>query len=181
VPRWENGLPVIEERKITAELIEASLNVSASEAKSIHKTLVVEEWIFPDKLVPSRKGMALAQHVDRPPLPREIALAILDRVLDWADHINADPAERVKLKAIRLFGSLERGEAEVGDIDLFLEFTTFDLGEDLQPEDMERESELAKDLRNISECISPSDELSRQMMSDVASRQIFPRPSSGSK
>src|SRR4051812_48420877 len=88
VPRWENGLPVIEERKITAELIEASLGVSVSEAKSIHKTLVVEEWILADRLVPSRKAMALAQHVDRPPLPREIALAILDRVLDWADRVN---------------------------------------------------------------------------------------------
>ena len=173
---WNEGKPHSVVRTISPQLTETSLNVSGAEAKQVHEALVSEGWIEPEKFVPTRRGVALAQHVDRPRISRAEAGKILERVLDWADGINEDPDARVKLRAIRLFGSLERGEAEVGDIDLFVEFTTFDLGDDMQPEDMVRESELAGDLKDISEYISPSDELSRQMMLDVPTLRIFPRP-----
>jgi predicted nucleotidyltransferase len=177
---WKNGVPSVVPRKVTPDLIDASLNVSGAEAQRIHAALIAEGWIEPNKFVPTRRGMALAQHVDRSRISRTDAEKILDEVLDWADRINADAGTRVKLKAIYLFGSLERGEAEVGDIDLFVEFTTLDLGDELQPEDMDRENEMAEELTSISEYVSPSSELDRKMMSDVPSRQVFPRPSSGS-
>ena len=41
---------------------------------------------------------------------------------------------------------MERGADEVGDVDLFVEFTTMDLGDDLQSDDQEREDELAEEL-----------------------------------
>ena len=118
--------------------------------------------------------MALTHHVDRPKLPRAEAEVILGQVLEWADRTNAVADARVKVTAIHLYGSLERGADEVGDIDLFIEFTTMDLGEDMQPEDMERESELCEELSAISEYVSPSSALDRMMMDDVSMRQVFP-------
>jgi predicted nucleotidyltransferase len=118
--------------------------------------------------------MGLSQHIDRPKLSRAEAEAILDRVIQWADHTNVEAGARVKVKAIHLYGSLERGADEVGDIDLFVEFTTMDLEMDLQPEDMEREEELCEELTYISDYLSPSSVLERMMMHDVPMRQVFP-------
>jgi hypothetical protein len=81
----------------------------------------------------------------------------------------------VRSRTIDLFGSLQRGAAEVGDINLFVVITTMDLGMDLQPKDQEREDELAEELMFISEYISPSSELD-QMCMGVPSTRIFPRP-----
>ncbi len=88
---------------------------------------------------------------------------------------NAVLDARVKVKPIHVYGSLERGADEVGDIDLFVEFTTLDLGMDLQPEDEEIEDELLKELTGISDYLSLSSYLDRMMMDDVPKRQIFPR------
>jgi predicted nucleotidyltransferase len=90
----------------------------------------------------------------------------------WVDQKNAVLDARVKVKTIHLYGSPERGADEVGDIDLFVEFTTLDLGMDLQPEDEEIEDELLKELTGISDYLSfPF----RMMMDDVPKRQIFPQ------
>jgi len=172
---WKDGVPSIVVRKITPDLIEAELNVSANEAVEIHAKLITEGWIEPGKFTPSRKGMGLAQHIDRPKLPRTEAEAILGQVLAWADRTNADQHARVTVKSIHLFGSLERGALQVSDIDLFIEFTTMDLGLDLEPEDQEREDELCEELAAISEYLSPSSYLERMMMDDVSVRKIFPR------
>jgi predicted nucleotidyltransferase len=175
---WKDGVPNVVPRKVTLDLIKASLSVTDGDAQRIHTALVAEEWIEPGKFVPTRRGMALAQHIDRPHISRAAAEEILDRVLHWADSINADEDARVKLRAIYLFGSLERGEPEVGDIDLFVEFMTLDLGDNVEPKDMDRERELFEELTSISDYISPSSELDRKIMSDVPCRQVFPRPSS---
>jgi predicted nucleotidyltransferase len=172
---WKDGVPSVVPNAVTPEFIQTSLSVSAAEAHRILKNLVSEGWVESGRLVPSMQGMALAQHVDRPRLPRAEAEAILNQVIEWAERTNAIPAARVKVKAIQLFGSLMRGEDEVGDIDLFVEFTTMDLGMALEPEDMEREEELAEELSAISEYLSPSSELERQRMA-VPYRQVFPRP-----
>lgn len=173
---WKDGAPSIVVRRVTPDLIVSTLNVSATEAQRIQMELVAEGWIESDKFVPTTKGMALAQHIDRPRLPRAEAERILDKVVDWADRINAQPNARVKVKAIHLFGSLERGAPDVADIDLFVEFTTMDLGMELQPEDTDCESELVEELVSISEYISPSNEFDRLKMSDVPCRQVYPRP-----
>jgi predicted nucleotidyltransferase len=173
--KWNGGAPIIVPRKVTPDLIECSLGLPGAEAQQIQEMLVAEGWIEPEKFVPTSQGMALAQHIDRPRLSRREAEDILDQVLNWADRINANVQARVKLKAICLFGSLERGEAEVGDIDLFVAFTTLDLGDDLQPEDMDRQTEMVEELKGISEYISPSCELDMMMMSDVPKKQVFPR------
>ncbi len=165
-------LPVV--RRMTPEVISAGLGVSRSEAVRIQEKLVAEGWIDPDKFTPTRRGMGLAQHIDRPKLPRAEAKAILSQVIEWADRTNADTGARVKVKAIHLYGSLERDVDEVGDIDLFVEFTTMDLDMDLQPEDMEREEELCKELTDISDYLSPSSVFDRMMMADVPMRQVFP-------
>ena len=170
----EDGVPRQIERAVTTDLIEGALQTSTEEASHIQKELVLEGWIEPIKHVPTRKGMALAQYEDRPRIAREDAEKILDDVLNWADQVNVKNA-RVGIKSIHLYGSLLHNTAEVGDIDLFVEFTTLDLGENLQPEDMELEDDLADELGNLSEYISPSDELARLQMDDQPQKQIYPR------
>lgn len=171
----EMPVPSIEVRRITSDFIEAQLGVSSNQAQHIQAELVAEGWIEPGKFTPTRSGMALTHYVDRPKLPRADAEALLNKALEWADRTNAAADARVIVKTIHLYGSLERGADEVGDIDLFVEFTTMELGDDLQPEDMDRESELCEELSAISEYLSPSSGLDREMMSDVSMRQVFPR------
>jgi predicted nucleotidyltransferase len=170
-----NGVPFPVVRRMTPDVIAAELQVPLTEAQHIQAALVTEGWIEPAKFTPKRKGMGLAQHRDRPKISRTKAGEILDQVLDWADQKNAVLDARVKVKTIHLYGSLERDADEVGDIDLFVEFTTLDLGMDLQPEDAEIEDELLKDLTGISDYLSLSSYLDRMMMDDVPKRQIFPR------
>ncbi len=173
--QWKDGMPSIEARRVTSELIETALKVPAAEAKRIQAELVAEGWIESGKFTPTRKGMALSQHADRAKISRAEAQALLDQVLAWADRTNAVSDARVKVKTIHLYGSLERGADEVGDIDLFVEFTTMDFGDDLQPDDQEREDELAEELAGISEYLSPSSVFDWMMMEDVPTRQVFPR------
>jgi predicted nucleotidyltransferase len=170
---WKDGVPSVVIRRVTPELIAASLHASTEAAERIQVELVSEGWIEPAKFVPSTRGMALAQHVDRPRLTRAEAEGILDKALEWADRTNADPEARVKIKSIDLFGSLLRDQNDVGDVDLFVEFTTMDLGTDLESEDLAREDELGAELVAISEYISPSSDLDRMIM-DVPSQRIFP-------
>jgi predicted nucleotidyltransferase len=171
----KDGVPVPVFRRMTPGVIMAGLHVSRSEADRIQAALVAGGWIEPDKFTPTRQGMGLAQHIDRPKLRRAEAEAILGKVIEWADHTNAEDGARVKVKTIHLYGSLERVADEVGDIDLFVEFTTMDLEMDLQPEDMEREAELSEELTGISEYVRPSSGLDRMMMDDVPMRLVFPR------
>jgi hypothetical protein len=166
--------PVV--RRMTPDVIEAELQVPPAEAQRIQAGLVTEGWIERDKFTSTRKGMALAQHSDRPKISRAEAETFLGHVLNWADHTNSVPDARVKVKTIHLYGSLERGADEVGDIDLFVGFTTLDLGMDLQPEDIEREDKMIEELTDISDYLSVSSDLDQMMMDDVPKRQIFPRP-----
>jgi hypothetical protein len=170
-----NGVPILKGRQMTPDFIAEQLEIAFEEAQRVHAALVAEGWIKPENFTPTRKGMALSQHVDRPKLARAKAEALLDKVLEWADRTNAAAGARVKVKTIHLYGSLLQGADEVGDVDLFVEFTTMDLGEDLQCEDMERENELCEELTSISEYISPSSCIDREMMSDVPMRLVFPR------
>ncbi|MVA22149.1 hypothetical protein GOZ94_24765 [Agrobacterium vitis] len=173
--QFGDGLPVCPGRKMSAQIIIDFLNITRPEAELVLKGLITEGYLDPEKLVPTRRGMALSQISDRPKISRAEAEEILENVLVWADHVNADADTQVKLKSIHLFGSLERGQPMVGDIDLFVEFTTLDLANDLQPEDQDREDELCDELVELSEYLSPSGDLQREMMSDVPMRQIFPR------
>jgi hypothetical protein len=118
-------------------------------------------------------GNGALQHVDRPKLARAEAEEILQRMLAWADGVNAEPNARVRVKTIDLFGSLQHGAAEVGDIDLFVVFTTMDLAMDLQPEDQDCEDELTAEPVSISGDISPSSELD-QICMGVPSSRVFP-------
>ena len=170
-----NGVRFPVDRRMAPDVIAAELQVSLAEAKRIQAALVTEGWIEPAKFTPTRKGMGLAQHRDRPKISRAKAEEILGQVLDWTDQKNSVSDARVKVKTIHLFGSLERGADEVGDIDLFVEFTTVDLGMDLQPEDDEMEDELLEELTDISDYLSLSSSLDLMMMDDVPKRQIFPR------
>ena len=173
--KFVDGVLKIEKRSITHELIMESLNVPRAEAETIRTLLVSEGWIEAGKFIPTMRGMALAQHVDRPKISLEKADAIINEVLNWADGVNAELNARVRVKTIRLYGSVEQRKLEVSDIDLFVEFTTMDLGLDLQPEDWEREEELGEELVGISEYISPSPEFNRELMLEAKSRLIFPR------
>jgi predicted nucleotidyltransferase len=172
---FRNGVFFQTVRRMTPDIIAAELQAPLAEAQRMQAALVTEGWLIPTQFTPTRKGMALAQHKDRPKISRVKAWEILDHVLDWADQKCSDPDARVRVKSIHLYGSLERNADEVGDIDLFVEFTTLDLGMDLQPEDQETEDELAKELGGISNYLSPSTCLDRMMMEDVPQRQIFPR------
>lgn len=173
---WNDGTPVTNGRRMTPDFIAEQLEVNSDEAQRVQVALVAKGWIEPEKFTPTRQGMALAQHDDRPKLPRAGAEALLAEVLDWAERTNAEPDARVKVKYIHLYGSLLGDADEVGDVDLFVEFTTMDLDMDLEPEDMEREDELCEELTSISGYLSPSTALDREMMSDVPMRQVFPRP-----
>lgn len=173
--RWEDGVPHIEVRRITSRFIESTLRVSSEQASLIQEGLVNEGWIRANEFTPTRRGMGLVHHVERPKLPRLAAEAIVDDVVNWAERSNTDAGARVRVRSIRLFGSLEREAAEVSDIDLFVEFSTMELGLDVQPEDISREDELLEELAGISEYISPASEMDRLIMDDVPSRQVFPR------
>jgi len=170
---WNDGVPSFNPRLVSVELIETELKVSTTEGQRIQAALVAEGWIEQRKFTPTRKGMGLAQHQDREKISRDVALQILEQVVDWAKRINSDSAQRVKVKSIQLFGSLERGAPEVSDIDLFVEFTTMDL-DDMDIQDWDRQDELCKELTALSEYISPSSELDRIAMDDVPTRQVFP-------
>ncbi len=172
---WNNGLPIMKIPQMTPDFIAEQLETASGEAQRVQAALVAEGWIEPEKFTPTRKGMALSQHVDRPKLPRAEAEALLDKVLEWADRTNAAAGARVKVKTIHLYGSLVQGADEVGDVDLFVDFTTMDLGEDLQCEDTEREDELREELTSISQYLSPSSCFERELMSDVQMRLVFPR------
>lgn len=172
---WSSGAPIVKVQQMTPDFIAEQLEMAFGEAQRVQAALVAEEWIQPEKFRPTRKGMGLSQHVDRLMLARSEAEALLDKVLDWADRTNAAAGARVKVRAIHLYGSLLQGADEVGDVDLFVEFTTMDLGEDLQCEDMEREDELTEELTSISDYLSPSSWLDREMMDDVPMQQVYPR------
>jgi predicted nucleotidyltransferase len=172
---WQDGVPIGMVRKITAATIREGLSLQPDEADSVHKALLEEDWIDKEKFTPTRKGMALAHHVDRPKISLDQAQAILEEVLSWAERTNEPPEARVKVKTIYLFASLLRAAEFVDDIDLFVEFTTMDLEEELQPEDMERQDELCEELAAISERVSPSYVFDRMMMDDVPMRLVFPR------
>lgn len=172
---WNDGAPVVNARRMTPDFIAEQLDVAPDEAQRIHATLVGEDWLESEKFTPTRKGMALSQHVDRPRLQRADAESLLAKVLDWADRTNTEAHARVKVKTIHLYGSLLGDTDEVGDVDLFVEFTTMDLGMDLQPEDMEREDGLSEELIAISDYLSPSSWVDRELMGDVPMRQVFPR------
>ncbi|PZQ94532.1 MAG: hypothetical protein DI533_22070 [Cereibacter sphaeroides] len=171
---WNDGVPIVNIRRITPDFIAEQLDTTSGEGQRIQVALVEEGWIEPEKFTPTRKGMALSQHDDRPKLPRAEAEALLAKVLDWAERTNAATGARVKVKTVHLYGSLLQGVDEVGDVDLFVEFNTMGLDMDLQPEDMERENELSEELASISDYISPSSALDREMMADVPMRQVFP-------
>ena len=174
---WNNGVPLMKVQQMTPDFIAKKLEIAFGEAQRVQAALVAEGWIKPEKFTPTRKGMGLSQHVDRPKLARAEAEALLDKVLDWADRTNAAAGARVKVKVktIHLYGSLVQGVDEVGDVDLFVDFTTMDLGEDLQCEDMEHENELSEELASISDYLSPSSWIDREAMSDVPMRLVFPR------
>jgi predicted nucleotidyltransferase len=172
---WNDAHPVVKVRRMNPDFIAGQLVTSSGEAQRIQAALVAEGWIEADKFTPTRKGMALSQHVDRPKLPRAVAEALLTKVLDWADRINAVADARVKVKTIHLYGSMLQAADEVGDVDLFIEFTTMDLDVDLQCEDMDRENELSEELASISDYLSPSSWIDRELMNDVPMRQEFPR------
>lgn len=171
---WKEGAPVLGVRQMTADAISQGLGLPQVEADRVQAALIAEGWIEQDRLVPTRKGMGLAQHIDRPKISRADAEVILGKVLQWARSTNAKADARVKVKAIHLYGSLERGADHVDDIDLFVEFTTMDLDMDFQPEDMEREDELCEELSAISDRLSPSSVFDRMSMDDVPMRQVFP-------
>lgn len=141
---------------MTPDFIPKQLKIAFGEAQRVQAALVAEGWIKPAKFTPTRKGMGLSQHVDRPKLARAEVEALLDKVLDWADRTNAAAGAKVKVKTTHLYGSLVQGADEVGDVDLFVDVTTMDLGEDLQCEDMERENELGEEPTSISDYVSPS-------------------------
>lgn len=86
---WNDRGPVLKVRRVTPDFIAEQLEIAPGEAQRIQAALVAEEWIEPEKLTPTKKGMALAQHVDRPKLPRAEAEALLAQVLDWADRTRA--------------------------------------------------------------------------------------------
>ncbi len=173
---FNDGLPKVIPRRMTADHILKSLQLSQTDAERVHSILIADGWIEKDRLCPTHKGMALAQHVDRPRISGADANDLVCRVLDWADGVNADVNARVKVKTIDLYGSVARGEQEVGDVDIIVKFTTFDLGDDLQPDDSVREDELIVELSSISEYISPASEIDQMCMPNADYRTIFPRP-----
>lgn len=172
--QFDNGELSYNPKRVSVEFVANTLSISLEEASKIQAELVTEGWIDAAKLIPTRKGMGLSQHVDRPKLSRDQADAILAEVVAWAHRVNADPEARVTVRTMHLYGSLQRREEQVGDIDLFIEFTTLDLGDDMQPEDMEREEELSEELAAISEYLSPASQFDRGLMSDVPTTLVFP-------
>ncbi|MDR6831010.1 putative nucleotidyltransferase [Bosea robiniae] len=168
------GLRVPLPRHMTVEFIGHELAVSQVDAIQIQKRLISEGWLVAEKLSPTSKGMALSQYTDRPKIARAEAKKILASVLAWAADTNKVANARVKVKAIDLFGSVQRGEPFVGDVDIFVEFTTMDLGADLEPRDMAREAELLQQLSQISEYVSPSSAFDRELMSNVPRERVFP-------
>lgn len=175
VTRFENGQPSYTPKQVNIRLVADILSVSPQEASRIHLKLIEEGWIDAVKLTPTKSGMGLSQYVDRPKLLQADADAIVAKVVDWAHQVNAAPGARVKVRTMHLYGSLHRRAKEVRDIDLFVEFTTMELGDDMRPEDFDREGELCQELAAISEYLSPASELERKSMSDEPMAQIFPR------
>ncbi|AJD54465.1 hypothetical protein SAMN02744133_108196 [Thalassospira xiamenensis M-5 = DSM 17429] len=175
--KWVDGKLVAEAKRMSPQFLSESLSVSLAEASAIHEVLFKEDWIDPVKNTPTRKGMALAQHVDREKIPRAQALEILEQVINWAENVAVRPQERVAVKTIHLYGSLLRGADQVGDIDIFVEFTTTDLIDQgiVEPEDMELECELCEELAAISDYVSPSSWFDRRLMEDVPMKKVFPR------
>lgn len=171
---WTGGLPRLIPRKMDAAYISASLSTSSEAAEEIVSKLVQEGWLEEQKLIPTHAGMALAQHIDRPRIARAEAETLLEQVLVWVEAVNSDTEGRVLVRQVDLYGSLARGEPTVGDVDLVVTFTTMDLGEDLQPEDMDREDELRAELSAISEYLSPATELDKLAMPDADYRTIYP-------
>lgn len=169
---WVDGLPKLIPRRVTIKLIGDSLGLSNAEAARVQRDLVAEGWID-HRHAPTTRGMALAQHHDRPPLPRAEAEAVISEVIAWAERVNAESDGRVALKTIHLFGSMLGDAPEVGDVDLFVAFTTMDHRENVEPEDIEREDELCRELADISEYVSASDEVDRAMLG-ASQRLIFP-------
>jgi hypothetical protein len=172
----ENDRLVWSVRKLDVDYISTSLSIDRASAAVIQKELIEGDWISEIKLTPTRRGMALAQHIDRPNIARDDALAILEEAVSWAERTNAESDGRVIVKSMYLYGSLQRGEASVGDVDLFVSFTTMDIENGPLPEDMDQEDHLCAELAEISEYLSPASELEHLRMSDVPTRQVFPRP-----
>ena len=166
------GMPKMKPKRMDAVYVASKLQVSKDEANNIVRGLTEEGWLKPDKLVPTTRGMALAQHQNRPRITRREADEIVEQTIEWAKRVNAQDGARVKVLYIDLFGSYITLSGDVGDVDMVVKFNTHDL-EDLQPEDMEVEIELLEELRNISEYISPSDELDQLTLDGQKFKRIF--------
>lgn len=163
-------------RRMTRTYVRDELNLSDAKADEVHRSLIEEGWIDAERLCPAHQGMGLANHLDLPRISREEGLELVERVLDWVDRANADENSRVRIKSIELYGSLERGSADIGDVDIVVAFNTMDLDDGPLPEDMDREDELAAELTAISPYISPATELDKLGMPHANYRQIYPRP-----
>lgn len=165
--------PTSPPRVMDASYASLKLGLELPAAEKLVAALVDEGWLK-DRLVPSTRGMALANHNDRDRLPRAQADKIVRDLLDWADSLNAT-APRVGVMSIEIYGSYESALPDVGDIDVIVIFTTHDLIQsgDIEPEDEEREDELLEEIAAISEYISPAGLLDRLNMPHAKFRLIY--------
>lgn len=160
-------------RNMDASWVSARLNVTEEVARSIVEALV-EEGYLKERLVPAIKGMALAGHLDRDRITRSEADRIIAKLIEWAKELEAT-GPRVRVKSLEIFGSYLTDADDLGDIDVVVIFTTYDLTQsgDLEPEDTEREDELCAEISSISEYISPHQLWDRLTLAGEEFRLIF--------
>jgi predicted nucleotidyltransferase len=164
---FANGNFVYTPRRLTPSFLAHAMSISGDAAASLLAILINEDYIDADKLTPTSKGMTLCAAEDRERLSLDAADAIFQDFLAAVRSCNARANGRVFVEAVYLFGSYQRRQATVGDIDLLLETS---LPIDCLPEDMDERDAVTTSIK-VSEYLSFHDEF--DLTADAAVKTLM--------
>jgi len=100
-----------------------SVFASRLEARTVYDACVSEGLVDPRSCRPTKDGEAFAHASLRCRTPATRAWELLDELLGWVDVYNKDPDHTRFVDQIWLFGSLMRGEVDVADVDLAIDWS----------------------------------------------------------
>jgi predicted nucleotidyltransferase len=151
---FEGEKPKLTRCPLDSKFIEDELGITAAEAAELLSGLIAEGYIDGTKRIPTPHGMALINAEDRERIPRNEADRILTAFLAAVRAANLRDNARVFIEEAHVFGSYDRGAADLGDVDILLKVV---LPEDCTPEVMDEHDDVVASVR-VSEYLSFHDE-----------------------
>jgi predicted nucleotidyltransferase len=129
---FKDGQYIRRTRQLSLAFLGSELGLSKKNASALHRCLVSEGFIDAERLIPTAKGMSLAQAKARNRISRTRAKEILKEFLVEVRKANSKPGARVFVEQAYVFGSYLTKIETVGDIDLLVVLSTPNSGEDFE-------------------------------------------------